>query len=85
MKNKKSKTYLESGVDLTKAKILKESISDIAQSSYNKNVIRGLEPLEEYSILLIQGRFYLVSSIDGVGTKLRIANILNNHFTVGEA
>jgi len=40
MKSKKdSKTYLESGVDLVKAKILKESIKDIAESSFNQNVI----------------------------------------------
>jgi len=85
MKNKKSKTYLESGVDLTKAKILKESIRDIAESSYNKNVISGLGAFGGVFNLADSGEDYLVSSTDGVGTKLRIANILNNHFTVGES
>ncbi len=85
MKNKKPKTYLESGVDLGKAKILKESIKDIAESSFNKNVISGPGAFGGVFNHSDTDEDYLVSSTDGVGTKLRIANILNNHFTVGES
>ena len=86
MKSKKdSKTYLESGVDLVKAKILKESIKDIAESSFNQNVISGPGAFGGVFNHDDSGDDYLVSSTDGVGTKLRIANLLNSHFTVGES
>lgn len=79
-------TYKNSGVDLESGDETVRRIKSLARSTFNKNVI---------SEIGLFGGFYelnpnsfkepvLVSSVDGVGTKLKIAFSLNKHDTLGQ-
>ncbi len=78
-------TYADAGVDITGGDRAKQRIKYLAQRTFNKQVLSeiggfgGLFRLES-------GKFaapVLVSSADGVGTKLKIAFEMNLHHTVG--
>jgi len=69
-------TYKEAGVDIKKAERLIEKIKGLAPEIGG---FSGLFPIEP-------GRYkrpLLVASTDGVGTKLKIAQLINKHDTVG--
>lgn len=77
-------TYKQSGVDIQKANHFVSWIVDRAKKIKNKGAINaGVS----FGSLFDIGRGYrhpiLVSSTDGVGTKLMIANLVNKHDTVG--
>ncbi len=83
---KKSLTYKEAGVDIDAGDQSVKLISKLAKATFNKNVAREIG---------LFGAFYrlnysemtspvLVSSVDGVGTKLKIAFMTGIHNTVGE-
>jgi len=78
-------TYKESGVDISSASILKKEIAAIARRSFRKEVLKGIGGFG--SFFAFPKRAYknpvLVSSSDGVGTKLKIAILANKHDTVG--
>ncbi|MBX7150202.1 phosphoribosylformylglycinamidine cyclo-ligase [bacterium] len=79
-------TYKDSGVDISKGNETKDRIKKMVRKTFDKNVI---------SEIGLFGGFYrfpknkfkdpvLVSSTDGVGTKLKIAVMMGKHDTVGE-
>jgi phosphoribosylformylglycinamidine cyclo-ligase len=78
-------TYADSGVDIDKANALVQKIKKIAKSTPRSGVmgdIGGFGGL--YSLNLANlDRPVLVSSTDGVGTKLKIAFATGKHDTVG--
>ena len=80
-----SLTYADAGVDIDKAGRLVETIKKIARQTRRPGVmgeIGGFGGLFSLNI----GKFenpVLVSSTDGVGTKLKIAFLMDKHDTVG--
>jgi phosphoribosylformylglycinamidine cyclo-ligase len=78
-------TYADAGVDITSGDRAKQRIKMLARKTFNKNVLSeiggfgGLFALD----LVKFPEPVLVSSADGVGTKLKVAFELNIHHTVG--
>ena len=80
-----SLTYADAGVDIDKANKLVSTISEIAKGTAISGVmgeIGGFGGLFSPNIANID-RPVLVSSTDGVGTKLKIAFMLDKHDTIG--
>ena len=79
-------TYKNSGVDIDEGNKAVNLIKDKIKSTYDNNVLgdlgnfSGLYSLGEFSNMKTP---VLLSSTDGVGTKLMIANLMNKHDTVG--
>jgi phosphoribosylformylglycinamidine cyclo-ligase len=77
-------TYADAGVDVDRANRTKQRIKYLAHKTFNRSVlseIGGFGGL--FSIPLKYQDPVLVSSVDGVGTKLKIAFEMNVHHTVG--
>jgi phosphoribosylformylglycinamidine cyclo-ligase len=77
-------TYADAGVNIDRAKRTKQRIKYLAHKTFNKSVlseIGGFGGL--FSIPLKYKDPVLVSSVDGVGTKLKIAFEMKVHHTVG--
>ena len=78
-------TYKQAGVDITAANLFKGKIKGLVKKSQSAEVFKGIGgfgcmfafPQKEYKNPV------LVSSSDGVGTKLKIAVLANKHDTVG--
>ena len=81
----KSVTYADAGVDITSADRAKERIKFLAQKTFNRNVLGGIGGFGALYRLDSQRwkNPILVSSADGVGTKLKVAFELGLHHTVG--
>jgi len=78
-------TYADSGVDIEKADRLVQSIKHIARKTRVPGVmgeIGGFGGLFSLNVANMD-QPVLVSSTDGVGTKLKIAFMMNKHDTVG--
>ncbi len=78
-------TYKDSGVDIDNAGLFVEKIKPLIRST-NRKEVRG--DIGGYAGLFHLGASkykspILVSSTDGVGTKLKIANMMNRHDTIG--
>lgn len=81
----KGMTYKKAGVDIEKAALFKKKIKQSLTRTYAANVLKGIGgfgsmydfPKDKYRHPI------LVSSSDGVGTKLKIAALANKHDTVG--
>ena len=79
-------TYKEAGVDIEAADKAIENIKSHVKKTFNKNVLSNLGsfgacfkfPKDNYESPV------LVSSADGVGTKLKIAFLSKNHKTIGQ-
>lgn len=81
----KSLTYADAGVDIDKANSLVDTIKKIAKNTPRTGVmgeIGGFGGLFSLNLANIE-RPVLVSSTDGVGTKLKIAFMMDKHDTVG--
>ena len=81
----KSMTYADAGVDIKKADSLVASIKSIAKKTHCSGVmgeIGGFGGLFSLNTSDVK-RPVLVSSTDGVGTKLKIAFLMNKHDTIG--
>jgi len=81
----KSITYADAGVDISSGDRAKERIKFLAQKTFNRNVLGGIGGFGALFRLDLQ-KFkspILVSSADGVGTKLKVAFELGMHHTVG--
>jgi len=79
-------TYKDSGVDISKGNAAKNEIKKLVRKTFNKNVLSEIGlfgGLYEFPKSKFQ-KPVLVSSTDGVGTKLKIAVMMNRHDTVGE-
>lgn len=79
-------TYKSAGVDIAAGDETVKKIKKLAKSTFNQNVLSNIG---------LFGAFYkldlkkyknpvLVSSVDGVGTKLKIAIQMNKHDTIGQ-
>lgn len=79
-------SYKNAGVNIEAGEETVERIKSLAKSTFNKNVLSGIG---------LFGAFYqvdlaawknpvLVSSVDGVGTKLKIAFAMDKHDTIGQ-
>ena len=83
MNSAEHEAYSQAGVDIKAADKAKELIKRLARSTSTPEVLTdiglfgGLFQLSGYTTPV------LVSSADGVGTKLKIASLLNKHDTVG--
>jgi len=78
-------TYADAGVDIDKADKLVDRIKKIAQQTPRSGVvgeIGGFGGLFSLNIANME-RPVLVSSTDGVGTKLKIAFMMSKHDTIG--
>lgn len=80
------KTYKDSGVDIEAGENLVKRIKGFVKETFSKSVLTDVglfgaffEPdFSKYK------KPVLVSSVDGVGTKLKIAFMMNKHNTVGQ-
>ncbi len=81
----KSVTYADAGVDISSGDRAKERIKYLAQKTFNRNVLGGIGGFGALFRLDMQRwkNPILVSSADGVGTKLKMAFELGLHQTVG--
>ncbi len=81
----KSITYKTSGVDIKKADVFVRSIQGLLGKTINSAVLKKHKAFGSL-FLLDKGKYknpVLVSSTDGVGTKLLIAKLAGKHNTVG--
>jgi phosphoribosylformylglycinamidine cyclo-ligase len=81
----KSVTYADAGVDIGSGDLAKQRIKYLAQKTFNRNVLGGIGGFGALFRLDMQRwkNPILVSSADGVGTKLKVAFELGMHHTVG--
>ncbi|MBN1466955.1 phosphoribosylformylglycinamidine cyclo-ligase [candidate division KSB1 bacterium] len=78
-------SYKSSGVDLQAAEAATKKIASLAQATFNKNVLKGIGLFAGfYEIDPKYKQPVVVTSIDGVGTKLKIAFMMDIHETVGQ-
>jgi phosphoribosylformylglycinamidine cyclo-ligase len=77
------RSYTEAGVNIEAAARIKKLVSQHARSTYGPQVLSGVG----FFGGLFEFKGYkepvLVSSVDGVGTKLKIASVLGRHEGVG--
>ncbi len=80
----KTITYADAGVDIERANRVKQRIKYLAHKTFTKSV---LSEIGGFGGLFSVDKKYqdpiLVSSVDGVGTKLKVAFEMNLHHTVG--
>jgi len=78
-------TYADAGVDIERANRAKKRIKYLARKTFNRSVLSEIGSFG--ALLSLDTRKYrdpvLVSSVDGVGTKLKVAFEMNLHQTVG--
>ncbi len=78
-------TYQAAGVDIDKANLFVERIKPVVRNTFRTEVMSGIGGFGAlFRMDLTRWRKpVLVSSTDGVGTKLRIAHWMNRHDTIG--
>ncbi|MCC5904782.1 MAG: phosphoribosylformylglycinamidine cyclo-ligase [Balneolaceae bacterium] len=84
--SKKQITYKDSGVDIQAGEELVNSIKDVVKATHNENVlsnIGGFGGLFSADFSSMKNPV-LVSSVDGVGTKLIVAFKMKKYDTVGQ-
>jgi phosphoribosylformylglycinamidine cyclo-ligase len=79
-------TYADAGVSFQEAGRAKSRIKTLAQRTFNKNVLTGIGSFGAAYALYGHSlkRPVLISSADGVGTKLKVAFATGVHNTVGQ-
>jgi len=76
--------YRDAGVDIDAATRAKASIKQLARKTFSARVLKEVGAFGGFfSIQGLPRDAVLISSIDGVGTKLKIAFALHRHSTVG--
>lgn len=82
----KKLTYKDSGVDISAGGEAKERIKRLAKSTFNPHVLKGIGSFGGFFSL--KGLKYkdpvFISSVDSVGTKLKVAFMIGKHDTVGQ-
>jgi phosphoribosylformylglycinamidine cyclo-ligase len=72
--------YRDAGVDINAASRAKSQIKDLVSRTFNPRVLRGFGAFGGFfSLKGLPSDAVLVSSMDGVGTKLKIAFAANRH------
>jgi phosphoribosylformylglycinamidine cyclo-ligase len=78
-------TYADSGVDINRADRAKQRIKYLANRTFTKGVVGDIGGFG--GLFAIDKKLFrqpvLVSSVDGVGTKLKVAFMMKLHHTVG--
>ncbi len=77
--------YQKAGVDIDKGNIFVEDIKSKLKGSFQKGVIGGIGHFSGFfkADFLSYKEPILVAGCDGVGTKVKIAQSLNNHYPIG--
>lgn len=85
MENSSSRSYAEAGVDVEAGYESVNRIKPLVESTYDKGVLGGLGGFGGLYEPDLSGmnRPVTVSGTDGVGTKLKIAFLMDKHDTVG--
>ena len=85
MTEPRSITYADSGVDIERANRTKQRIKYLAHKTFNRGVLSDIGGFG--GLFAVDKKKYpdpvLVSSVDGVGTKLKLAFEMKLHHTVG--
>jgi phosphoribosylformylglycinamidine cyclo-ligase len=81
---KKPIGYKQAGVNIDEADAAVNSIREMAQRTFTKNVLTDIGSFGGGFLLKGFRQPVLVSSADGVGTKLKVAFLTGNHSTIGE-
>ncbi len=76
-------TYASAGVDIDAALKLKKVIAKMAQPTFGPEVMRGIGFFGGLFDFKGYNQPVLVSHVDGVGTKMKIAIALDKHDTIG--
>ena len=81
-----SQTYAKAGVDIEAGDRLVKHIKTAVRSTYGRSVLGGIGAFGAFFDARFRGYRspVLVSSVDGVGTKLKVAQMLGKHDTVGQ-
>ena len=83
--NRTPVTYADAGVDLERAGRAKQRIKYLAHKTFTKNVLSEIGGFG--GLFALDRKKYqdpvLVASVDGVGTKLKVAFEMNLHHTIG--
>ncbi len=81
----KKSSYKDSGVDIEKGKAFIQAIKPMVESTFRPEVLTKIGGFAGCVSLNLERykRPILVSSTDGVGTKLKVAFMLDRHETVG--
>ena len=79
-------SYKDSGVDLEAAEASTKKIATLAKSTFNSHVLKEIGLFSGFYSLDLHKypEPIIVSSIDGVGTKLKIAFAMGIHDTIGQ-
>lgn len=83
----KSLSYADAGVNIPVWNMARKRIGKLVESTFNKNVVGKFGHFGGmFSIASLKNykKPILVSSVDGVGTKLKIAAETGIHHTVGK-
>jgi phosphoribosylformylglycinamidine cyclo-ligase len=86
MSEKNESAYSRAGVDIEAATKTVEQMKDHIRSTHNKSVVSGIGlfgGLIDVSVLKKYQQPVLVQSIDGIGTKMMVAEMMNI-YTVGQ-
>src|ERR1700733_47582 len=84
MADTESLSYRAAGVDIDAGEEVVERIKPLVARTFRKEVMAGLGGFG--GLFDLSGRYQepvLVSGTDGVGTKLKLAQVLNRHDTIG--
>jgi phosphoribosylformylglycinamidine cyclo-ligase len=81
-----SHTYKGSGVNIDRGDELVRRIRDKVRTTFSKSVLADIGAFGGFYDARFKGTAHpvLVSSVDGVGTKLKVAFLMDKHDTVGE-
>ena len=83
MISKDSSTYAQAGVDIDAADMAKRLIKQHTHSTFRPEVLTEIGMFGGMFEFKGGDKPVLISSADGVGTKLKIASLLDKHDTVG--
>ena len=84
MSSRKKISYKSSGVDIVLGEKLVEIIKPLAKKTFRKEVINEIGGFSSlFDIPKNYKNPILVSSTDGVGTKIEIAELMDNHKSIG--
>jgi phosphoribosylformylglycinamidine cyclo-ligase len=77
-------SYKQAGVDIDEADRAVASISKMAKATFTKGVLTEIGSFGACFALPKMRQPVLISSVDGVGTKLKVAFLVGKHDTIGE-
>ncbi len=83
---KKGFTYKKAGVDIAKAEESLSRVKSLISETHNSNVLKNIGAFGGFYAFPTQDykNPVLIASTDGVGTKIKVAIMMNRHNTVGQ-